>query len=91
MALLKQAQRQQAAKIAFREQQNTNLTPANQPPQFGTPLKDLSGLLEGQTATFQCSITPANDSTMKIIWMLKGKPVQQGKISTNSFVKKFAF
>lgn len=46
-------------------------------PQFGHGLKDLR-LEEGQPAHFETTLTPVNDSTMRVEWLFNGKSVPQG-------------
>ncbi len=46
-------------------------------PQFGHNLKDIN-LEEGAPAHFETTLTPVNDSTMRVEWMYNGQPIPQG-------------
>jgi titin len=49
-----------------------------QAPVFTSTLKSVE-LKEGQKAHFECRIIPVSDPTLKIQWLLNGKPIKQGK------------
>merc|ERR1719402_158301 len=50
---------------------------APEAPQFGHPLKNVQ-LDEGQPAHFETTLTPVNDSSMKVEWLFNGKAIPQG-------------
>ena len=47
-------------------------------PVFGRPLRN-AALAEGQSAHLEATLTPVNDSTMKVEWFYNGRPIPQGK------------
>jgi titin len=46
------------------------------PPRFLGPLKCTSKIREGQRAHFETRLEPQSDTTMRIIWLLNGQPLQ---------------
>lgn len=47
-----------------------------QPPKFTTQIKNLSGLKDGQSAHFECTLVPVDDPDMKVEWFCNGKPIR---------------
>lgn len=47
-------------------------------PQFGRGLNNVDRLPEGKSAHLEATLTPINDSTMKVEWFHNGKPIKQG-------------
>lgn len=74
---MKYIERQQAAKISRKEEVEEQITQAAQ---FISQLKDLTNLREGQTARFECKYQPANDSSLKVVWLFNGKPIQASNV-----------
>uniref|UniRef100_A0A915LAH8 Ig-like domain-containing protein n=1 Tax=Romanomermis culicivorax TaxID=13658 RepID=A0A915LAH8_ROMCU len=85
LAKLKQVEKQQAARQANKPLQEKNLTPSTQAPTFTGCLKELSNLVEGQTAHFECSVAPANDANLKVVWLFNGRPLQENSRIFSSF------
>ena len=50
---------------------------APEPPQFGRQLKNIT-IEEGQPAHFESTLTPVNDSSMRVEWFFNGKSIPQG-------------
>ncbi|KAK8746935.1 hypothetical protein OTU49_016904 [Cherax quadricarinatus] len=48
------------------------------PPRFVTNLEDISDLVEGQPAHFDCRVEPVGDPTMRIEWFHNGMPLAAG-------------
>jgi hypothetical protein len=45
-------------------------------PHFTTQMQSVSGLREGQSAHFECLLSPVGDSTMKVEWYHNGQPLR---------------
>lgn len=41
---------------------------AGQPPKFTTQIQNLTGLKDGQSAHFECTLVPVNDPKLKVEW-----------------------
>ena len=48
-----------------------------QAPVFTSSMKSIE-VKEGQRAHFECRIIPVSDPTLKVEWLLNGKPLKQG-------------
>ncbi|KAI5701651.1 hypothetical protein M8J75_011738 [Diaphorina citri] len=46
-----------------------------QPPKFTSHIKSLEGLKDGDSAHFECTLTPVNDPELKVEWFHNGKPI----------------
>lgn len=49
---------------------------AGQPPKFTTQIQNLTGLKDGQSAHFECTLVPVNDPELKVEWYHNGKPIR---------------
>lgn len=49
---------------------------AGGPPKFTTHIQSLSGLKDGQSAHFECTLVPVNDPDLKVEWYHNGKPIR---------------
>lgn len=49
-----------------------------QAPQFTVQLNGPKNLIEGQSAHYECQISPFPDANLKVEWLYQGKPLQQG-------------
>lgn len=47
-------------------------------PKFTTHIKEISNLLEGQSAHFEAYLTPTNDPNLKVEWYFNGKLLGAG-------------
>ncbi len=47
-------------------------------PEFGRSLSNIENLKEGQPFHLEATLTPANDPTMKVEWLVDGRPLQTG-------------
>lgn len=47
-----------------------------QPPRFTSHIQTLTGLKDGQSAHFECTLTPVNDPDLKVEWYHNGKPMR---------------
>lgn len=46
-------------------------------PKFTTQIQDIVGLKDGQSAHFECTLTPINDPKLKVEWFHNGQPILQ--------------
>lgn len=49
---------------------------SGQKPRFTSHIQNLSGLKDGQSAHFECTLVPVNDPDMKVEWFHNGKPLR---------------
>lgn len=66
---------------AYQLQQQYKPVPAGppestEPPVFKSPIKDQINIKEGAFAHFEARLEPLNDSTLKVVWLKDGKPVE---------------
>ncbi|XP_055379031.1 titin isoform X2 [Condylostylus longicornis] len=47
-----------------------------QKPKFTTHIQNISGLKDGQSAHFECTLIPINDPELKVEWYHNGKPLR---------------
>ena len=47
-----------------------------QPPKFTTHIKNVSGLKDGDSAHFECTLVPIGDPNMKVEWFHNGEPLR---------------
>lgn len=52
-----------------------------QPPKFMTQLNHVTGLVEGQSAHFECQLVPVNDPDLTVEWYFNGQLLRSGKKS----------
>lgn len=50
-------------------------------PKFTTHIKEISTLVEGQSAHFEAYLTPTNDPNLKVEWYFNGKLLGAGECS----------
>ena len=48
------------------------------PPTFTQPLENADNLSEGDAVRLQCRLEPANDPTMRVVWLRNDEPLAQG-------------
>ena len=53
-----------------------------EPPKFSHPLRDIE-IIEGTRAHFEAKLTPLGDATMKVEWLIDGKPLAASKTIYN--------
>lgn len=49
-----------------------------QPPKFVTQLNSVTGLMEGQSAHFECQLVPVNDPDLTVEWYFNGQLLRSG-------------
>lgn len=74
-ALQKIHQLEDSSRYQRREEEDTIV---RQAPRFAVQLNGPSNLVEGQSAHFECQITPFPDPNLKVEWLYNGKPLPQG-------------
>ncbi|EEB18956.1 conserved hypothetical protein [Pediculus humanus corporis] len=75
---------------AYQLQQQYKPVPAGppestEPPVFKSPIKDQINIKEGAFAHFEARLEPLNDSTLKVVWLKDGKPVEASSRITSFF------
>lgn len=57
------------------------------PPKFVTQIQPQENLQEGDSAHFECKLTPVNDPKLRVEWYHNGKPLKSGKSITLNLTK----
>uniref|UniRef100_A0A1B0FY72 Ig-like domain-containing protein n=1 Tax=Phlebotomus papatasi TaxID=29031 RepID=A0A1B0FY72_PHLPP len=60
------------------QQPATPGTPVGEPPKFVTQIKEISRLVEGQSAHFEARLTPVTDPDLKVEWFYNGNKLPHG-------------
>lgn len=81
-ALQKIHQLEDSSRYQRREEEDTIV---RQAPRFTVQLNGPSNLVEGQSAHYECQITPFPDPNLKVEWFHNGKPLQQGHRFRNTY------
>src|SRR2546421_648498 len=61
-----------------RERSQISLEIQKEPPKFTKPLENLDKIREGETARFEATLIPTDDSELKVEWFKNGKSMRAG-------------
>ncbi|XP_063986913.1 titin isoform X6 [Diachasmimorpha longicaudata] len=60
------------------DQAHVTTAPSTEPPKFITHIKDITKLVEGQSAHFEARLTPVTDPDLRVDWYYNGKKLPHG-------------